>query len=217
MYRLTTLSYVVVSCCMKFPHDQKCLCNRCCAIEHFFCFQRCCMLLLLFDHLPKLCCAVGFCLPAIIDLALFLLSTCTPRGGHSITKHTGGLTRRSESKTQKYLSKNSNNRKMLKSYPLNILKVYSPRAQRLAILDKFSFSLRTVPLIVLMNHFSYPLTIVQINIFEEPQDIFSQLKSQTPRYRASPPPPPPHSIFNNRVPTPRACTCQVSRVQVLKP
>ena len=25
-----------------------------------------------------------------------------------------------------------------------------------------------------MNHFSYPLIIVQINIFEEPQNIFSQ-------------------------------------------
>ena len=38
-----------------------------------------------------------------------------------------------------------------------------------------------------MNYFSYPLTIVQINIFEEPQNIFSQPKSQTPNYRASPP------------------------------
>ena len=38
-----------------------------------------------------------------------------------------------------------------------------------------------------MNHFSYPLTIVQINIFKEPQNIFSQPKSQTPNYRASPP------------------------------
>ena len=46
-------------------------------------------------------------------------------GGHLITKHTGrgGLTRRPESETPKYLSKNSNIKKMLKSYPLNILKV----------------------------------------------------------------------------------------------
>ena len=36
-------------------------------------------------------------------------------------------------------------------------------------------------------HFSYPLNIVQINIFEEPQNLFSQPKSQTPDYRASPP------------------------------
>ena len=45
--------HVVVSCCMKFARDQKCLLNKCCAIEHFFCFQRCCMLLLSFDHLPN--------------------------------------------------------------------------------------------------------------------------------------------------------------------
>ena len=38
-----------------------------------------------------------------------------------------------------------------------------------------------------MNYFSYPLTIVQTNIFEEPQNIFSQPKSQTPNYRARPP------------------------------
>ena len=31
--------YVVVSCCMKFARNQKCLWNKCCAIEHFFCFQ----------------------------------------------------------------------------------------------------------------------------------------------------------------------------------
>ena len=49
-----------------------------------------------------------------------------------------------------------------------------------------------------MNHFSYPLTIVQVNIFEEPQNIFSQPKSQIPNYRASP-----LSIFNYRVPPPR--------------
>ena len=49
-------------------------------------------------------------------------------GGHSITKHTGGgggLARMSESKTPNYLSKNSNIKKMPKSYPLNILKVQS--------------------------------------------------------------------------------------------
>ena len=43
---------------------------------------------------------------------------------------------------------------------------------------------------------SYSLTIVQINSFEEPQNIFSQLKFQTPNYRPSPPP-----IFNHRVPS----------------
>ena len=114
-----------------------------------------------------------------------------PRG-HSITKHTGGgggLARRSESKTPKYLSKNSNISKSLKSYPKIFLR-YSPRAQRLSVWDKFSFSLRIIPLIIHKNHFIYPLTIVHINIFE---NIFSQPKSQTPNNRASPPyrvPPP---------------------------
>ena len=48
---------------------------------------------------------------------LCCVSVQISQGGHSITKHTGGLARRSESKTSKYLSKNSNFRKMLKSYP----------------------------------------------------------------------------------------------------
>ena len=74
-----------------------------------------------------------------------------------------------------------------------------------------------------MNHFSYPLTIVQINIFEEPQNTFFQPKSQTPNYRASPPPrifnyggPPGHGIIEKsqgftdvglyRMASVRACT-----------
>ena len=46
-----------------------------------------------------------------------------------------------------------------------------------------------------MNHFSYPLTIVLINIFEEPQNIFS---NQTLRPQTIEPAPP--RIFNCRVP-----------------
>ena len=42
----------------------------------------------------------------------------------------GGLARRSESRPPKYLSKNSNIRKMLKSYPLNILKVQSESSSK---------------------------------------------------------------------------------------
>ena len=38
-----------------------------------------------------------------------------------------------------------------------------------------------------MNHFSYPLTIVQINIFEEPQNIFL---NQNPRPQTIEPAPP---------------------------
>ena len=39
-----------------------------------------------------------------------------------------------------------------------------------------------------MNHFSYPLTVVQINIFEEPQNI---LPNQNPRPQTIEPAPPP--------------------------
>ena len=39
-----------------------------------------------------------------------------------------------------------------------------------------------------MNHFSYPLTIVQINIFVEPQNIFP---NQNPRPQTIEPAPPP--------------------------
>ena len=63
---------------------------------------------------------------------------------------------------------------------------YSPKAQRLATWDKISFSLRIVPLIIHMNHFSYPLTFVQINIFEEPQNIFST-KIPDPKLSSQPP------------------------------
>ena len=48
-----------------------------------------------------------------------------------------------------------------------------------------------------MNHFSYPLIIVQINIFEEPQNIFP---NQNPRPQTIEPAPP--RIFNYRVPPP---------------
>ena len=86
---------------------------------------------------------------------------------------------------------------MLKSYPVNILEVQSESSKlRLAIWDKFSFPPRIVPLIIYMNHFRYPVTVVQINIFEEPQNIFSQPKSQTPTIEPASPP----RIFNYRVP-----------------
>ena len=45
-----------------------------------------------------------------------------------------------------------------------------------------------------MNRFSYPLTIVQINLFEEPQNIFP---NQNPRPQTIEPAP---CIFNYRVP-----------------
>ena len=48
-----------------------------------------------------------------------------------------------------------------------------------------------------MNHFSYPRTILQINIFEEPQNIFP---IQNPRPQNIEPLPPTPRIFNYRVP-----------------
>ena len=61
-------------------------------------------------------------------------------GEHSITKHTGGLAQRSESKTPKYLSKNSNIRKMQKSYPLNILKIQSESSKISSLGQIFIFT-----------------------------------------------------------------------------
>ena len=64
---------------------------------------------------------------------------------------------------------------------------YIPKSQRLAVWDKILFSLRIVLLIIHMNNFSYPLTIFQINIFVEPQNIFP---NQNPRPQTIEPAPP---------------------------
>ena len=115
--------------------------------------------------------------------SLLLLVSRTGEG-HSITEHTRGLARRSDSKTP--ISKNSNIIKMLESYPLNILKV-QPKSSKSSNLGQiFIFTENCTPNYP-YESFSYPLTIVQINIFEEPQNIFSQSKSQPPNYRASRP------------------------------
>ena len=42
-----------------------------------------------------------------------------------------------------------------------------------------------------MNHFSYPLTTVQINIFEEPQNIFPNQNPRPQTIEPAPSPPPP--------------------------
>ena len=67
------------------------------------------------------------------------VSVLLPPGGHSITKHTEGLARRSESKTPKYLSKYSNILKILKSYLLNILKVQSESSKIINLGQIFIF------------------------------------------------------------------------------
>ena len=115
-------------------------------------------------------------------------------GGHSITKHTERLAQRSESKTPKYLSKNSN---------IKNAKIIPPKhSERLAVWDKFSFSLRIAPLIIHMNHFSYPLTTVQINIVEEPQNIFFPIVIPDPILSSQP-----SRILNPRVPPPPVFAC----------
>ena len=72
-----------------------------------------------------------------------------PPRGHSITKHTGGWLEGLNQKPQTIYPKIA----LLKKMPK---KKYSPTAQRSAIWDKLSFSLRIVPLTIHMNHFSYP-------------------------------------------------------------
>ena len=62
-----------------------------------------------------------------------------------MTKHTGGLAQRSESKTTKYLSKNSSILKILKSYPLNILKVQSENSKIINLGQIFIFPLNCTP------------------------------------------------------------------------
>ena len=58
-----------------------------------------------------------------------------------------------------------------------------------------------------MNHFSYPLTIVQINIFEEPQNIFFPIVIPDPKLSNQP-----SRIFNPRVPPPPSlCLSQMLR------
>ena len=69
---------------------------------------------------------------------------------------------------------------MLKSYPLNILKVQSDSSKISNLGQIFIFTENYTPNYP-YGSFSYLLTIVQISIFEEPQNIFSNqnLRPQT--------------------------------------
>ena len=77
---------------------------------------------------------------------------------------------------------------MLKSYPLNIPKVQSKGSKISNLGQNFIFTENCTP-----NYpyepFWLPLTFVQINIFEEPQNIFST-KIPDPKLSSQPPPPP---------------------------
>ena len=57
--RLATLLYVVLSCCILLYEvwsRSNFSLNKCCTIQHFFCFPRCCMMLYSFGHPMQLCC-----------------------------------------------------------------------------------------------------------------------------------------------------------------
>ena len=83
---------------------------------------------------------------------------------------------------------------MIKSYPLNIPKVQSKGSKISNLEQNFIFTKNCTPNYPYRNHFSYSLTIVQINIFEGPQNIFP---NQNPRPQTIEPAP---SYFNYRVP-----------------
>ena len=105
---------------------------------------------------------------------------------------------------------------MLKLYPLNILKIQSDSSKISNLGQRYIFT-ENCTLIIHMNHFSYPITVVQIIIFEELQNIFSQPKSQAPNYRASTSPVfltiecPPGVIFANARPSLKFCVSYVAR------
>ena len=52
--------YRVVFCCMKFDCDQTFSPNKCCTIQHFFCFPGCCMMLYSFRHPMQFCPALFY-------------------------------------------------------------------------------------------------------------------------------------------------------------
>ena len=57
--RLATLLYRVVSCCILL-YKVWLLSDKCCTIQHFFCFPGCCMMLYSFGHPMQLCCTLFY-------------------------------------------------------------------------------------------------------------------------------------------------------------
>ena len=78
-------------------------------------------------------------------LLAYMIERFESKGGHSITKHTGGWLEGLSEKPPKYLSKNSNIRKMLKSYPLNIFKVQSESSKISNLGEIFVFTENCTP------------------------------------------------------------------------
>ena len=57
--RLATLLYRVVSCCILL-YKVWLLSDKCCTIQHFFCFPGCCMMSYSFGHPMQLCCTLFY-------------------------------------------------------------------------------------------------------------------------------------------------------------
>ena len=105
--------------------------------------------------------------------------------GHSITKHTGGWLEGLSQNLQNIYPKIAILKKC-QNHPLNILKEHSVR-WKISNMGQIFISLRIVPLIILMNHFSYPQLLSKWVFLKNPEKSFSQTKSQTSNYWASPP------------------------------
>ena len=92
---LYSFGHLVLSCCIVlylvvwslivFDHDQTFSLNKCCTIQHFLCFQGCCMTLYSFGHPMQLYCTLLYsrvwrnvascCTKCCIRLATPLLNT----------------------------------------------------------------------------------------------------------------------------------------------
>ena len=113
-------------------------------------------------------------------------------GSRTIEFSSQGRAKRTESKTPKYLSKNSNIRKMLKSYPLNILKVQS-RSSKVSNLGQiFIFTENCTP----NNPYeSFHFLLLSKSIFLKNPKILFPAKIPDPKPSSQLP-----RIFNYRVP-----------------
>ena len=97
------------------------------------------------------------------------------------------MARRSELKTPKYLSKNSNIRKMLKSYPLTILKVMSESSKISNLGQIFIFTENCTPNYP-YESFSLPPNYCQNQYFLRTPNYLFPTKIPYPKLLSQPPP-----------------------------
>ena len=80
--------YRVVSCRMKFDCDQTFSLNKCCTIQHFFCFPGYCSVLHSFGHPMQLCCALLYLLwQMFLKTCCIVLYEMLHSSGHPSVKH----------------------------------------------------------------------------------------------------------------------------------